>query len=273
MKFSMLILFVFLLLTEMNHAQDTTYVDKKIEYFSEKEALKDHRLKMRNSERYAREIIKVGMDSFKIEYCNYYNGKRFATGYLEGFKIKEDSVLIVKQESWSFKKIHNNDYAVNLKDSDYIQKGKVFSIIPFVKNGDFIYLSNNNDTLLTEHYEMGSLKDYKTPKINDTDSIYTSVDEYPIFPTKYGDLLSYISKRIVIPEIYAESGIQGRTIFRTVITSTGEVKNIEILRSLDRAFDLTCLRIIARLPKFEPGKIKGRNVNTYYIIPVAFRYE
>jgi len=273
MKTSMLILFAFILLVEMSYAQDTTYIDKKIEYFSGKEELKDYMKKMENSERYAKEIIKVGKDSFKIEYCNYYNHKRYATGYVEGFKIKDDSILIVKQVSWNFKKIRNNVYTVNLRDSEYVQKGTVFSIIPFVKNGDFIYLNNNNDTLLTEHYEMGSLKDYKTPKIKDKDTIYTSVDEYPIFPTKYGDLRNYISKRIIIPEIYAESGMQGRTIFRTVISSTGEVKNIEILRSLDLAFDLTCLRIIARLPKFEPGKIKGKNVNTYYIIPVEFRYE
>jgi hypothetical protein len=266
MKPLMLILITFLLLVEASYAQDTTYIDKKIEYFSSKE-------KSNSSERYAREIIKVGKDSFKIEYCNYYNGKRNATGYTEGFKIKDDSILIIKNESWSFRKICNNVYAVNLRDSEYVQKGIAYSIIPFVKNGNFIYLNNVNDTLLTEHYEMGSLKDYKTPKIKNTDTIYTSVDEDPIFPIKYGNLREYISRRIILPEIYADAGIQGRTIFRTVITSTGEVKNIEIFRSLDRAFDLTCLRIIARLPKFEPGKIKGKNVNSYYIIPVAFRLE
>ena len=269
----MLIIIGFLFVTEMILAQDTTYIDKKIEYFSETEALQDYRLKMKYSERYAREIIKVEKDSFKIEYCNYYNGKRYATGYLEGFKIKDDSVLILKHENWNFKKMHENVYSVNLRDSEYIQKGTVFSIIPFVKNGNFIYLNNNNDTLLTELYEMGSLKDYKTLKLKRTDSIYTHADVYPTFPTKYGDLRSYISKRIIIPEIYAESCLQGKTIFRIVITSTGEVKNIEILRSLDLAFDLTCLRIIARLPKFEPGRINGKNVNCYYIIPVEFRYE
>ena len=273
MKLSMLIILGFLFVTEMIHAQDTTYIDKKIEYFSGKEALQDYMQKMKYSERYAKEIIKVAKDSFKIEYCNYYNGKRYATGYLEGFKIKDDSVLISKHDKWNFKKLSENFYTVNHRDSEYVQKGTVFSIIPFVKNGDFIYLNNNNDTLLTEHFEMGGLKYYKTPKLKETDSIYTNVDVYPTFPGKYGDLRSFISKRIVIPEIYAESGMQGRTIFRIVITSTGEVKNIEILRSLDLAFDLTCLRVIARLPKFEPGKIKGTNVNCYYVIPVEFRYE
>lgn len=273
MKSAIFIILGLLFVTELISAQDTTYIDKKIEYISGKEAIQDSMQKMNYSEKYAREIIKVAKDSFKIEYCNYYNGKRFTTNYIEGFKIKDESVIVVKHENWNFKKIRENLYSVNQKDSEYVQKGTAFSVITFVKNGDFIYLNNNNDTLLTEHFEMGCLKYYKTPKIKETDTIYTNVDVYPTFPTKYGDLRSYISKRIVIPAIYDESGMSGKTIFRTVITSKGEVKNIQILRSLDLAFDLTCLRVIARLPKFEPGKIKGRNVNTYYIIPVEFRLE
>ncbi len=156
------------------------------------------------------------------------------------------------------------------QDSGFIEKGNAYSIIPFIKNGDFFHLNDQNDTLLIEYFEMGNFLYTKFPKIKLKDKIYTEVDELPKFPSKFGDLKTYIENRLIFPAIYAESSISGTVIVKTIITASGKIKIFQLLKGVDPPLDNEALKIISRLPEFEPGKLNGKKVNTYLIIPVEF---
>lgn len=249
-------------------SQDTIYLDKKVEYSSD--TISIDRIKKNYCYHYAREIIKVSQDSFKIEICNYLDNKRLESHFVNGYKILDDSILIFRNERWIFRKAKDRKITVTKIDSCYTIKGKVSSIIPFIKHGEFVYLNSNNDTLLTEIYKQGYLTHFQTKKTIINDSIYYIVDEYPKFPKQYGELIEYIFKRIKYPIELTESAIMGKTIVSTVISKTGELKNIEVIRGIDLLLDVEAVRVIMTLPKFEPGKIKGEVVNTNFIIPVKF---
>ena len=257
------------MLANMTFAQDTIYLDKKVEYSSDTISLEKFKT-LKFYHKLSREIIKVSKDSFKIEYCSYYDGKRYKAFNGEGCRIQHDSILIRNNEIWTFKKNETNNYNIIQKDSDYILKGTAYSIFPFIKNGIFIYTDNNNDTLLTTYFKMGRLQHFTTKKTIIKDSVYTVVDEYPKFPTKYGDLINYITQRLQFPIELSESSIHGKVIVRTTVTKTGEIKNIEVLRGIDILLDIEAVRVIMTLPRFEPGKIKGKSVNSYFLIPVKF---
>jgi len=102
------------------------------------------------------------------------------------------------------------------------------------------------------------------------DSIYATVDEIAKFPDKYGFLQKYIAEHLIFPDISRESGICGTVYVRFVITSTGEVINLEVLKGVDPLYDIEALKVIVSLPDFEPGKVKGISVNSYYAIPIKF---
>lgn len=268
-KTTILLILGLLLSTNLTFAQDTIYLDKKVEFSSDSITIETLR-RSKAFPKYAREVIRVSKDSFKIEYCNYLDGKRYKSFVGESYKIQQDSILISKNEKWTFSKVNKNKFNVSQKDSNYILKGTTYSIIPFIKNGNFIYLNSYNDTLLTEYYNMGRLTHFVTTKTILKDSVYTVVDEYPKFPAKYGELSNYISQRLKFPIEFAESSIQGRVIVSTTVTKTGEIKNIEVKRGIDILLDVEAIKVIMTLPKFEPGKIKGKSVNTHFIIPVKF---
>jgi len=252
-------------------AQDTIHLNPKVEYYSKNGELFD---KLNNSKVLSKysscEKIQVSNDSFKIEYCYYIDNKRIPLSGTDYFKIVHDSILIKDNESWCFKKLSDNVYRVNKQTDGFIEKGTSYSIIPFVKNGDFFHMNNQNDTLLIEHFKMGYYICTTIPKIVFKDTIYSEVDEMPKFPSKYGDLQSYIEKRLIFPAIYNESSISGKVYVKTVVMANGKIKIIEVIRSVDPPLDNEALKVISKLPEFEPGKNKGKEVNVYYTIPVSF---
>jgi protein TonB len=99
---------------------------------------------------------------------------------------------------------------------------------------------------------------------------WVNVETKPIFTGGEVALLSYISKNTTYPEISKENGIDGRVYVQFVIGCDGYVTNITIVKGVDKYLDAEALRVISTLPKWEPGKQRGKNVPVSFIIPINF---
>lgn len=269
---------MFLVFLSVNiFAQDTTFFDSKINYYSANgDSVRfDISQKTKRFPRvnYAREIIHFKNGSLKVENCYYLDNERYTNNKITFYKIVNDSILIEGNQKWYFKKLNDSIFYVSTESEEYIEKGNVNSLVPLIKQGDFRIFNKNNKLLVIEQYINGKLTNIESPKINLTDSIFRKTDVKPQFPTKYGDLNNYISKRCKYPDIVLESSIQGKVYVEVIITSNGEVINAKILRTVNPSLDREAIKVVANLPNFEPGKIMNRNVNSYYILPVNFKLE
>lgn len=102
---------------------------------------------------------------------------------------------------------------------------------------------------------------------------YTMVEQMPQFPGGTQELMAYIAKHLRYPVIAAENGVQGKVFIRFVVSATGSVEGVEVVRSLDPNCDKEAIRVIASLPKWIPGKQNGRNVPVYYTVPIMFKLQ
>lgn len=105
------------------------------------------------------------------------------------------------------------------------------------------------------------------------EKVWEVIEQMPQFPGGESELLTFIAKSIRYPVIAQENGIQGRVIIRFVVSKTGVVSNVEVLRSLDSACDKEAVRVVKTLPKWIPGKQNGVNVPVYYTLPITFRLQ
>lgn len=103
--------------------------------------------------------------------------------------------------------------------------------------------------------------------------IFTVVEEMPEFPGGQMELLKYLSKSIKYPVIAQENGIQGRVVCAFVINRDGSIVDAEVLRGVDPSLDKEALRVINSMPKWKPGKQRGKPVRVKYTVPVVFRLQ
>lgn len=103
--------------------------------------------------------------------------------------------------------------------------------------------------------------------------IFTVVEEMPKFPGGDGELLKFIAKSIKYPVIAQENGIQGRVICAFVVNRDGSVVDAEVLRGVDPSLDKEALRVIGTMPKWAPGKQRGKPVRVKYTVPITFRLQ
>ncbi len=103
--------------------------------------------------------------------------------------------------------------------------------------------------------------------------IFTVVEEMPKFPGGDAELLKFIAKSIKYPVIAQENGIQGRVICSFVVNRDGSVVDAEVLRGVDPSLDKEALRVISTMPKWTPGKQRGKPVRVKYTVPITFRLQ
>ncbi len=103
--------------------------------------------------------------------------------------------------------------------------------------------------------------------------IFTVVEEMPKFPGGEAKLLEFINKGIKYPVIAQENGIQGRVICSFVVNRDGTVVDAEVVRGVDPSLDKEALRVINTMPKWTPGKQRGKPVRVKYTVPITFRLQ
>lgn len=103
------------------------------------------------------------------------------------------------------------------------------------------------------------------------DKVFTAVEQMPQFPGGDSKLMKYISEKIKYPE--TDECVDGQVIVQFVVTKTGEIGDVKVVRHLHPMFDEEAVRVVKSLPKFIPGRKNGVPVNVWYTLPIRFRTE
>ncbi len=103
--------------------------------------------------------------------------------------------------------------------------------------------------------------------------VFQVVEEMPEFPGGMEALLSYLGKNIKYPSMAQENNIQGRVIVEFVVNKDGSIVDPVVKRSIDPSLDNEAMRVVKSMPKWKPGKQRGKPVRVRYTVPVLFRLQ
>lgn len=110
-----------------------------------------------------------------------------------------------------------------------------------------------------------------TQEEGDEGEVFEIVEQNPMFPGGNEALMKWLSKNLKYPASAQENGIQGRVLVQFVVNKDGSIVEPKVLRSVDPALDKEALRVVSTMPKWQPGKQRGKTVRVRFTLPVTFR--
>ena len=113
----------------------------------------------------------------------------------------------------------------------------------------------------------------KKPEPVEDNRVFDVVEQKPQFPGGEAALLKWVSEHIRYPAMAQENNIQGRVVVQFVVTKTGAVGEVKVVRGKDPDLDKEAVRVVKSLPKFVPGKMNGHAVNVWYTLPIQFKLQ
>ena len=104
----------------------------------------------------------------------------------------------------------------------------------------------------------------------DDDEFFMVVENMPEFPGGDLGLMKYIQKNVKYPPIAKEYNITGKVYVQFIVDKTGTVTNVKVVRGVDKNLDAEAVRVVKSLPKYKPGKQRGKPVRVMFTIPINF---
>ncbi len=84
-------------------------------------------------------------------------------------------------------------------------------------------------------------------------------------------LFEFIGKNVVYPQEAIDAGIEGKVFVEFYIEKDGTVCDAKVLRGIGYGCDEEALRVIGLMPKWSPGKQRGKAVRVRYTLPINFK--
>jgi protein TonB len=111
----------------------------------------------------------------------------------------------------------------------------------------------------------------------ETDEVFMIAEDMPMFKgcsddqCTQGEILKFIARNTRYPAIAKENNITGRVFVGFVVDKSGSVTNVKLLRGVDKYLDSEAIRVVKSMPKFSPGRQRGKPVKVQYNIPITFK--
>lgn len=150
------------------------------------------------------------------------------------------------------------------------------------KREEKIYRAKNQVSERFVYYDNGNLaiKQIFSPENKILESVYldiegkatkiTAIEAAPIYPGGIERFYEYIGRNLKYPKEAAELNIQGSVLISYVISETGEVTDVKVIKGIYPSLDREAVRVMYASPKWTPAKLFGKNVRVSFNIPIKF---
>ena len=100
--------------------------------------------------------------------------------------------------------------------------------------------------------------------------IFTVVEQSPEFPGGETERLKFLQLNIKYPHEARIAAVQGTVYLTFVVEKDGNISDVRVLRGIGAGCDDEALRVIRLMPKWKPGKQRGKPVRVQMTIPIKF---
>jgi len=104
----------------------------------------------------------------------------------------------------------------------------------------------------------------------ETNQPYTYVEQMPEFPGGDEARLRFLNNNSRYPTMARESGIQGTVYVTFVVSKTGQISGVKVLRGIGGGCDEEAIRLVRAMPAWIPGRQNGKPVPVQFSLPVRF---
>lgn len=105
--------------------------------------------------------------------------------------------------------------------------------------------------------------------------VYTFVDEVAEFPGGAVELRKYLAEHIKYPQTAVEMGLEGKCYLTFVVSENGYISNVKVKKGVTdcKECDEEAIRVVKSMPRWKPGKLNGKEVNSVFSLPVTFKLQ
>jgi TonB family protein len=110
--------------------------------------------------------------------------------------------------------------------------------------------------------------------LNRKDSLQIHLDSQTTQPIFLGgDYQKILAENVKYPAFERENNIEGRVIVQFEVDTSGNIRDIKVVKGVSKYIDQEAIRVVSLLDKWEPGTLNNKKVRMRLTIPINFYLE
>ena len=111
----------------------------------------------------------------------------------------------------------------------------------------------------------------KTVVSQTNQKVFDTVEQMPEYPGGMQAMIEFLQTNMKYPEDAAKQKVEGRVMVQFVVETDGSVSDVHVAKQVFPSLDAEAVRVVQAMPKWTPGKEKGKVVRVKYNLPIVFR--
>ena len=196
----------------------------------------------------------------------------------EEIEEEEEQVIIEQEEVIVPEEITNEQQVTNIlvtEDDKYEEDKQVKNQEEVMENTSMIGSVDFNEGVedLNKTHIVDQVIQETKPVEEEKVYNMAMVEQQPEFPGGTAEMYKWLSSHINYPAAASEEGVQGKVIVEFVVSRTGKVENVRVLRGRHPALDKEAVRVVKAMHAWNPGRNNGQPVKVTYTLPVTFKLQ
>jgi TonB family protein len=108
---------------------------------------------------------------------------------------------------------------------------------------------------------------------NKADKSFVVIEQMPMFPGGENAMVTWITTNLKYPGKAVKDKIEGNVPVNFLVTRTGKIKDVKVLKSVNPLLDEEAVRVISSMPDWKPGSQAGKLVDVQMQVPVEFKLK
>lgn len=142
----------------------------------------------------------------------------------------------------------------------------------------------SDQSIEVEEYELPPPPPPPPPMAPDDEMIFKVVEEMPRFPgcedmtdrnerktCSQEKMLKFLYAGMKYPETARKEGVEGTAVIQFAVAKDGAIENVRLLRDPGAGCGAEAVRVVKTMPKWIPGKQRGKPVKVQYNLPMKFK--
>ena len=111
----------------------------------------------------------------------------------------------------------------------------------------------------------------KTVVSQTNQKVFDTVEQMPEYPGGMQAMIAFLQTNMKYPEDASKQKVEGRVMVQFVVETDGSVSDVHVAKQVFPSLDAEAIRVVQAMPKWTPGKEKGKVVRVKYNLPIVFR--
>lgn len=103
-----------------------------------------------------------------------------------------------------------------------------------------------------------------------TTEVFITAERMPKFAGGDAAMVEFLRRNMRYPAMALRNQVEGKVFVSFTVSATGEIVDVQILKGLGSGTDEEALRVVKKMPAWEPGAQNGHPVAVRYTLPITF---